>query len=153
MSSLTASAIAIPAKRPLEGECRGQIKILGPVPVGLYRQSLSFGGTQAISPVVLYRQSLSFGRTQAIAHTRKQSASLICASALNARCGAEQTQTVTRESSTITIAPTQGKEKSPELDDGGTGFPPRDDGDGGGGGGGGGGGWPEVSSFLAFLLF
>lgn len=65
-----------------EGECRGQIKILGPVPVGLYRQSLSFGGTQAIAPVVLYRQSLSFGRTQAIAHTRKQSASLICASAL-----------------------------------------------------------------------
>lgn len=26
----------------------------------------------------------------------------------NARCGAEQTQTVTRESSTITVAPTQG---------------------------------------------
>ncbi|KAL6313716.1 hypothetical protein AAG906_010135 [Vitis piasezkii] len=153
MSSLTASAIAIPAKRPLEGECRGQIKILGPVPVGLYRQSLSFGGTQAISPVVLYRQSLSFGRTQAIAHTRKQSASLICASALNARCGAEQTQTVTRESSTITIAPTQGKEKSPELDDGGTGFPPRDDGDGGGGGGGGGGGWAGGFFFFGFLAF
>lgn len=27
----------------------------------------------------------------------------------NARCGAEQTQTVTRQSSTITIAPVQGK--------------------------------------------
>ncbi|KAG1364298.1 putative Vacuolar protein sorting-associated protein 32 [Cocos nucifera] len=56
----------------------------------------------------------------------------------SARGAAEQTQTVTRQSSTITIAPIQGKEKSPELDDGGTGFPPRDDDDGGGGGGGGG---------------
>ncbi|GFP89107.1 hypothetical protein PHJA_001054400 [Phtheirospermum japonicum] len=53
----------------------------------------------------------------------------------NATCAAEQTQTVTRQSSTITVAPIQGKEKSPDLDDGGAGFPPRDDGDGGGGGG------------------
>ncbi|GAB4845896.1 hypothetical protein Ancab_024900 [Ancistrocladus abbreviatus] len=68
-----------------------------------------------------------------VTHTsRGQSASLICAAALNARCGAEQTQTVERQSSTITVAPVQGKEKSPELDDGGTGFPPRDDGGGGG---------------------
>ncbi|KAM5582727.1 hypothetical protein ABKV19_002919 [Rosa sericea] len=57
---------------------------------------------------------------------RTQSASVICASSLNARCGAEQTQTVTREAPTITHLP--GKEKSPLLDDGGTGFPPRDDG-------------------------
>ena len=70
--------------------------------------------------------------------------------------GAEQTQTVTRQSSTITIAPIQGKEKSPDLDDGGTGLPPRDD-DGGGGGGGGGGGWSSGGffffGFLAFLGF
>ncbi|KAL8264244.1 hypothetical protein R6Q59_022374 [Mikania micrantha] len=86
----------------------------------------------------------------------KKSAAFICAAALNARMGAEQTQTVTRQSSTITIAPVQGKEKSPDLDDGGTGLPPRDD-DGGGGGGGGGGGWSSGGffffGFLAFLGF
>ncbi|KAD6453961.1 hypothetical protein R6Q59_015723 [Mikania micrantha] len=86
----------------------------------------------------------------------RKSAAFICAAALNARMGAEQTQTVTRQSSTITIAPIQGKEKSPDLDDGGTGLPPRDD-DGGGGGGGGGGGWSSGGffffGFLAFLGF
>ena len=86
----------------------------------------------------------------------RNSAAFICAAALNARMGAEQTQTVTRQSSTITIAPIQGKEKSPDLDDGGTGLPPRDD-DGGGGGGGGGGGWSSGGffffGFLAFLGF
>lgn len=47
-----------------------------------------------------------------------------------------------------------GKEKSPELDDGGTGFPPRDDDDGGGGGGGGGGpGWSGGFFFFGFLAF
>lgn len=46
-----------------------------------------------------------------------------------------------------------GKEKSPDLDDGGTGFPPRDDGDGGGGGGGGGGGWSGGFFFFGFLAF
>lgn len=47
-----------------------------------------------------------------------------------------------------------GKEKSPELDDGGTGLPPRDD-DGGGGGGGGGGGpnWSGGFFFFGFLAF
>lgn len=45
-----------------------------------------------------------------------------------------------------------GKEKSPDLDDGGTGFPPRDD-DGGGGGGGGGGGWSGGFFFFGFLAF
>ncbi|GFQ08678.1 hypothetical protein PHJA_003011800, partial [Phtheirospermum japonicum] len=64
---------------------------------------------------------------------RVKHASVICTSTLNATCAAEQTQTVTRQSSTITVAPIQGKEKSPDLDDGGAGFPPRDDGDGGGG--------------------
>ncbi|KAI5654503.1 hypothetical protein M9H77_31690 [Catharanthus roseus] len=85
---------------------------------------------------------------------REKHASVICAAALNARCGAEQTQTVTRESSTITVAP--GKEKSPELDDGGTGFPPGDGDGGGGGGGGGGGNWSGgffLFGFLALLGF
>ncbi|KAJ0988200.1 hypothetical protein J5N97_006556 [Dioscorea zingiberensis] len=83
----------------------------------------------------------------------RRSAAMICAASLNARCGAEQTQTVTRQSSTITIAPIQGKEKSPELDDGGTGFPPRDDDGGGGGGGGGGPGWSGGFFFFGFLAF
>uniref|UniRef100_A0A804HTB8 C2 domain-containing protein n=1 Tax=Musa acuminata subsp. malaccensis TaxID=214687 RepID=A0A804HTB8_MUSAM len=84
---------------------------------------------------------------------RLRSGALICAAALSARCAAEQTQTVTRQSSTITIAPIQGKEKSPELDDGGTGFPPRDDDDGGGGGGGGGGHWSGGFFFFGLLAF
>ncbi|GAA0148351.1 hypothetical protein LIER_07819 [Lithospermum erythrorhizon] len=78
--------------------------------------------------------------------------SIICAAALNATCAAGQTQTVTRESPTITIAPISGKEKSPELDDGGTGFPPRDDG-GGGGGGGGGNNFSGGFFFFGFLAF
>ncbi|XP_054817704.1 protein YELLOW LEAF 1, choloroplastic-like [Prosopis cineraria] len=76
---------------------------------------------------------------------------VICAAALNAKCGAEQTQTVTRQAPTMTHIP--GKEKSPQLDDGGTGFPPRDDGDGGGGGGGGGGNWSGGFFFFGFLAF
>ncbi|CAJ1963820.1 unnamed protein product [Sphenostylis stenocarpa] len=80
-----------------------------------------------------------------------QTANIICAAALNARCGAEQTQTVTRQAPTITHIP--GKEKSPQLDDGGTGFPPRDDDDGGGGGGGGGGNWSGGFFFFGFLAF
>ncbi|XP_073002677.1 uncharacterized protein [Typha latifolia] len=78
---------------------------------------------------------------------------VICAAASSARCAAEQTQTVTRQSSTITIAPVEGKEKSPELDDGGSGFPPRDDGDGGGGGGGGGHHWSGGFFFFGLLAF
>ncbi|XP_028771519.1 protein YELLOW LEAF 1, choloroplastic-like [Neltuma alba] len=80
-----------------------------------------------------------------------RTATVICAAALNARCGAEQTQTVTRQAPTMTHIP--GKEKSPQLDDGGTGFPPRDDGDGGGGGGGGGGNWSGGFFFFGFLAF
>ncbi|CAN6448336.1 unnamed protein product [Victoria cruziana] len=89
----------------------------------------------------------------AIAHTHKVSSrNLRCGSALNARCATEQ-QTIQQQSAVITNAPVQGKEKSPELDDGGTGFPPRDDDDGGGGGGGGGGGWTGGFFFFGFLAF
>ncbi|XP_010942557.1 uncharacterized protein [Elaeis guineensis] len=96
-----------------------------------------------------------FQNRQPILHAQRlRSTAVICAAALNARCAAEQTQTVTRQSSTITIAPIQGKEKSPDLDDGGTGFPPRDDGDGGGGGGGGGGHpWSGGFFFFGLLAF
>ncbi|KAK6230927.1 hypothetical protein QUC31_002445 [Theobroma cacao] len=94
-----------------------------------------------------------------VGSSRKQSSSVICAAtaALNATCSASgQTQTVTREAPTITQAPVHAKEKSPQLDDGDSGFPPRDDDGGGGGGGGGGGNWSGgffLFGFLAFLGF
>ncbi|XP_062078976.1 protein YELLOW LEAF 1, choloroplastic-like [Humulus lupulus] len=96
---------------------------------------------------------LMFTKTSksAMLSTRRQSSSVICAAAYSARCSAEQTQTVTRQAPTMTHMPT--KEKLPDLDDGGTGFPPRDDGDGGGGGGGGGGNWSGGFFFFGFLLF
>ncbi|KAJ6806089.1 uncharacterized protein M6B38_176940 [Iris pallida] len=76
----------------------------------------------------------------------------ICTATLNARCAAEQTQTVDRKSSTITIAPTKGKEKSPKLDDGGTGGPPLFGGGGWGGGGGGGNSSSGGFFFFSFLI-
>ncbi|KAM7499029.1 hypothetical protein LguiA_023443 [Lonicera macranthoides] len=141
MAFLTASAISSPAAiLPLvrtEVQFERQIKYIGRAPSG-------------IRP--LFVQSLPFARRPISRSLRTKSASIICAAGLNARCAAGQTQTVTRESSTITIAPVQGKEKSPDLDDGGTGLPPRDD-DGGGGGGGGGGGWSGGFFFFGFLAF
>ncbi|XP_074275108.1 uncharacterized protein LOC141599101 [Silene latifolia] len=84
--------------------------------------------------------------------TRARSASFVCLSALNARCGAEgQTQTMEKPTSVIQNAP--GKEKSPQIDDGGTGLPPRDDDGGGGGGGGGGGNFSGGFFFFGFLAF
>merc|ERR1711915_551803 len=71
-----------------------------------------------------------------------------------ARCSTEQ-QTIQHQSAVISKAPVQGKEKTPELDDGGTGGGPGRD-DGGGGGGGGWGGWSGgffLFGFLAFLGF
>ncbi|XP_076904972.1 uncharacterized protein LOC143560579 [Bidens hawaiensis] len=108
-------------------------------------------------PTPLTTHPATFGGTgNTLILSTNSTPAFICAAALNARMGAEQTQTVTRQSSTITIAPVQGKEKSPDLDDGGPGLPPRDD-DGGGGGGGGGGGWSSGGffffGFLAFLGF
>ncbi|KAL4579963.1 hypothetical protein LXL04_016134 [Taraxacum kok-saghyz] len=111
---------------------------------------IKLNGLSSLPPRPFSMQPATFGtKTQT---SQLKSAAFICSSALNARCGAEQTQTVTRQSSTITIAPVQGKEKSPDLDDGGTGLPPRDD-DGGGGGGGGGGGWSGGFFFFGFLAF
>ncbi|XP_010324516.2 protein YELLOW LEAF 1, choloroplastic-like isoform X2 [Solanum lycopersicum] len=108
-------------------------------------------------PIVLHlvgmQLQLNDNRKSLRCSVQERRASIICAAALNARCAEGQTQTVTRESSTITVAPVQGKEKSPDLDDGGTGFPPRDDDGGGGGGGGGGGHWKGGFFFFGFLAF
>lgn len=142
MSSLATNPIASPGTAPLVstvGQFRRQIKHIG-------YGSLNFSPLRMQSHLFNKRRTISLS-------SKRNSASVICAAALTARCGAEQTQTVTRQSSTITIAPIQGKEKSPDLDDGGTGFPPRDDGDGGGGGGGGGGGWSGGFFFFGFLAF
>ncbi|KAI3456780.1 hypothetical protein Pfo_013443 [Paulownia fortunei] len=118
----------------------------------LRQQKIVWSGPVGLKPLCL--QFHPFERKRIITHAFSvKHASVICAAALNATCAAEQTQTVTRQSSTITVAPIQGKEKSPELDDGGTGFPPRDDGDGGGGGGGGGGHWSGGFFFFGFLAF
>ncbi|XP_022858205.1 uncharacterized protein LOC111379107 [Olea europaea var. sylvestris] len=122
-----------------EGQCLKQIKYVGSGPVGL-------------NPLRLQFHTYERRRTTMQAF-RVRVASMTCSAALNATCAAEQTQTVTRQSSTITVAPIQGKEKSPELDDGGAGFPPRNDGDGGGGGGGGGGHWSGGFFFFGFLAF
>ncbi|GMJ09984.1 glucose sensitive mutant 3, embryo defective 1303 [Hibiscus trionum] len=90
-----------------------------------------------------------------VGRRRNQSLSIVCGAAgLNATCSASgQTQTVTREAPTITQAPVHSKEKSPQLDDGDSGFPPRDDDSGGGGGGGGGGNWSGGFFFFGFLAF
>ncbi|KAJ8620167.1 hypothetical protein MRB53_028696 [Persea americana] len=125
---------------------------------GLPGKAVSQGGrsirlvNSSLSIPGLHSQPFQYGRSISDPH-RRTSAAVICNAALNARCGAEQTQTVTRQSSTITVAPVQGKEKSPELDDGGTGFPPRDDDGGGGGGGGGGPGWSGGFFFFGLLAF
>ncbi|XP_031117053.1 protein YELLOW LEAF 1, choloroplastic-like [Ipomoea triloba] len=138
--SLAASAVGHPATFPTGHQGCKQIKHIAFVPVGL----------KPLHP----RIQISECRRQITCATQGRRSSVICAAALNARCSAEgQTQTVTRQSSTITVAPVQGKEKSPELDDGGTGFPPRDDDGDGGGGGGGGGNWSGGFFFFGFLAF
>ncbi|KAL6999093.1 hypothetical protein U1Q18_000258 [Sarracenia purpurea var. burkii] len=141
ISSLIASTIVAPATIPSvrsESQCRRQAK-------------LTCSSSLGLRPLGLQFQPLNKRTTTYT--VRMRSASVICAAALNATCAAEQTQTVTRKSSTITVSPTRGTEMSPKLDDGGSGFPPRDDGDGGGGGGGGGGGWTGGFFFFGFLAF
>ncbi|XAR56817.1 hypothetical protein NMG60_11037433 [Bertholletia excelsa] len=141
MASLAASTVASPVTIPSaksESPCR--------------RLTMSACTPLGFRPLGLQTQPLD-KRTTLRCAVQMRSTSTICSAVLNATCAAEQTQTVTRQSSTITIAPMQGKEKSPELDDGGSGFPPRDDGDGGGGGGGGGGGWTGGFFFFGFLAF
>ncbi|XP_010245414.1 PREDICTED: hybrid signal transduction histidine kinase M isoform X2 [Nelumbo nucifera] len=163
MSSLTSSttiitALAIPVQKNLSASDNRPLSTW--ISVSLYYSCkirnkcngrIQLIGSDQIMPRVCSRP---FQIRTPITHTsQKQSAAVVCSAALNARCGAEQTQTITRQSPTSTITPIQGKEKAPELDDGGTGFPPRDDGDGGGGGGGGGGGWSGGFFFFGFLAF
>ncbi|KAL3360497.1 hypothetical protein AABB24_013759 [Solanum stoloniferum] len=137
-ASTTMSVTTLPIVRAGD-QCRKQFKPIVSVPAGLH-------------PVGMHLQ-LNNNRRSLRCPVQERRASIICAAALNARCAEGQTQTVTRESSTITVAPVQGKEKSPDLDDGGTGFPPRDDDGGGGGGGGGGGHWKGGFFFFGFLAF
>lgn len=132
------SAATLPIVRAGD-QCRKQVKPIASVPAGLHPLGM--------------RSQLINNRRRLICASQQKRASIICSAALSARCAEGQTQTVTRESSTITVAPVQGKEKSPELDDGGTGFPPRDDDGGGGGGGGGGGNWKGGFFFFGFLAF
>lgn len=129
--------------------CNCQLAGLGKLSLDLNHKQNNTAQTSAFG-----KPSLNLHGKEVLTHSvRVHSASLICASALNARCGAEgQTQTVEKPVSVITNAPVHGKEKSPQLDDGGAGFPPRDD-DGGGGGGGGGGGWAGGFFFFGFLAF
>ncbi|PON51405.1 hypothetical protein PanWU01x14_216490 [Parasponia andersonii] len=90
-------------------------------------------------------------RKSAMFSTRRHSSAFICAAAFSATCAAVQTQTVTRQAPTITHLP--AKDKLPDLDDGGTGLPPRYDGGWGGGGGGGGGNSSGGLLLFGFLLF
>ncbi|MBA0692775.1 hypothetical protein Goari_010312 [Gossypium aridum] len=66
---------------------------------------------------------------------------------VNAKCSASgQSQTGTREAPTITQAPVHSEEKSPQLDDGDSGFPPCDDNVDGGN-------WSGGFFLLGFLTF
>ncbi|GAB2284802.1 hypothetical protein Dimus_019255 [Dionaea muscipula] len=128
------------------------LKLHGSGVVGSGRKSLRFNCEYEYGVASINQLRMTYKNP--VTHTsRRHSDFLVCAgTALSAKCAAEQTQTVTveRQSIKITNAPVQGKEKTPELDDGGTGFPPRDDGDGGGGGGGG--GWGGGFFLFGFLL-
>ncbi|XP_060184884.1 protein YELLOW LEAF 1, choloroplastic-like [Lycium barbarum] len=137
-SSTTMSAATLPIVSAGD-QCWKQFKPIASVPAGLH-------------PLGMQSKLIS-NKSHLICPVQQKRASIICSAALNARCAEGQTQTVTRESSTITVAPVQGKEKSPDLDDGGSGFPPRDDDGGGGGGGGGGGNWKGGFFFFGFLAF
>ncbi|XP_048326393.1 uncharacterized protein LOC107416729 isoform X2 [Ziziphus jujuba] len=153
MSMLGASTVAkSPLLTPVV-ESRRQHKLAGSDIGSVHLQFRTFDKRMAnLGPVGLGAQFPIIERRKSIIHSvRRQSNSIICAAALSATCSASQTQTVTRQAPTITHMP--AKEKSPQLDDGGTGFPPRDDGDGGGGGGGGGGNWSGGFFFFGFLLF
>lgn len=100
---------------------------------GRYEKEADYTGPNLVCmqalPCNIRRGKLRIGRSQTLScHIR-------CAAALNATCAAALTQTVTRESQTVTLTP--GKAKTPQLDDNGPGLPPyRDDGNGGNGGGG-----------------
>ncbi|KAK4349478.1 hypothetical protein RND71_032233 [Anisodus tanguticus] len=137
-ASTTLSVTSLPIVRAGD-QCQKQYKPIASVPAGVHPLGK--------------RSQFTNNRRRSRCSVQAKCASIICSAALNARCAEGQTQTVTRESSTITVAPVQGKEKSPELDDGGSGFPPRDDDGGGGGGGGGGGHWKGGFFFFGFLAF
>ncbi|CAN6817182.1 hypothetical protein Bca4012_006934 [Brassica carinata] len=116
--------------RPANGQFRGRYYPTR-VSMQFQKKQIMFPSLKAVGTRAVARKGLDF------ASKSKRSLFVCNAAALNAKCSQGQTQTITRESPTITQAPTHGKVKSPKLDDGGSGFPPRHDGGGGGGGGGG----------------
>ncbi|XP_040361955.1 uncharacterized protein LOC112164217 [Rosa chinensis] len=95
--------------------------------------------------------------TPIVGSSRMQSASVICASALNARCAtALQTKPVTHQAPTITSLPQKRNSLQHKLDD--SGKPPRNKGNDDGGGNNGRGrppnnGGSEGFIFFGFLLF
>lgn len=109
-------------------------------------QRLIAHSSQVQRPLVLNGHGIGF-------HPLKSRRTIRSPSALNARCGVAETQTLTRKSASATIVSPPGKETLPMLDDGGSGFrgngyTPYYRGDGSGGGsGGGGGGLPSSGEF------
>ncbi|XP_030549109.1 protein YELLOW LEAF 1, choloroplastic-like isoform X2 [Rhodamnia argentea] len=159
MSMFVSSTICSTSQLPIDARLLERTKNMKHSPVELGLQSKHISSLEgkvkiiASSPAGLGIQIQPINRRRYAMHSIGRSTSAICFAALNARCGAEQTQTITHKAPTITQAPTHIQEKSPQLDDGGTGLPPRDDGDGGGGGGGGGGNWSGGFFFFGFLAF
>ncbi|KAF9673163.1 hypothetical protein SADUNF_Sadunf11G0120000 [Salix dunnii] len=86
-STISTVPVAVPVKT--RGQCKGQIKQTGLGPLGLATQ---------LQPI---------DRIKPFVHSsRKRSVSVICSAAMNARCSASgQTQTVLKETPTITKAP------------------------------------------------
>ncbi|CAN4106481.1 unnamed protein product [Withania somnifera] len=115
--SLTASTSMNTATLPTGDQYRKPFKPIALVLSGLH-------------PLGMQCQLIN-NRRRLICPVQQKHASIICFSALNARCAEGQTQTIARESSTITVAPVQG----------------------GGGGGGGGGNWKGGFFFFGFLAF
>ncbi|XP_073268470.1 uncharacterized protein [Populus alba] len=86
-SNISSVPVSVPVKT--RGQCKGQIKQTGQGPLGLATQ---------LQPI---------DRIKPFVHSsRKRSASIICSAAMNARCSTSgQTQTVLKETPTITKAP------------------------------------------------
>ncbi|OVA05120.1 hypothetical protein BVC80_8899g25 [Macleaya cordata] len=148
------------AKRITGGPYRGRVQLTGLNPVRANSGRIVLTGSDLVGPNMQYRPLIQSSRPITLATTRLQPVSAICAYASNAACGGTQAETVTRKSPTNVVSPFIGKEKLPQLDDGGSGIngsdlPPFYRGDDGGGGGGGGGGFAMSGGFSwgAFWFF
>ncbi|MCD7446370.1 hypothetical protein HAX54_005978 [Datura stramonium] len=92
-ASTTMSVATLPIVRAGD-QCRNPFKPIVSVPADLHRLGMQ-------SQLINNRRPLR-------CPVQDKRAAIICAAVLNARCAEGQTQTVTRESSTITVAPVQG---------------------------------------------